>query len=104
VNAIEITLEMAVKVWWSYVWRAFVLLVPVMIVAMILMFSIFPFPTPGHAGAPLQPAQIPALMRKLSLVWLFMMSLSVLLHILAVKWMLKTRWSDFRLVAVPPGE
>jgi hypothetical protein len=77
-----------------------VLLVPLMIVWFILILWLSPFPRFGQHAAPLQPDKIQAMMARMSLIWLFMMALSIFIHIQAIRWMLRPRWSDFRLAAV----
>lgn len=34
-------------------------------------------------------------------LWLTMIGGGLLMQLLAIKWVLKTKWSDFRLIAVP---
>lgn len=97
---IEITYGRALKVWWSYLWRAFVLFMPASLLILPLMFWIVPFPTLGQPTPQIEPAQLPAMMGKMFLVWLVIMALSVLLQVQAMRWMLKTRWREFRLKAV----
>jgi hypothetical protein len=100
VNGTDVTYGKALKIWWSYAWRTFVLLVPVMVISMIIMFSIMPFPKPGQPAAMLRPDQDPGLMGKMSGLWILMMTLNILAQVQAMRWMLKTKWSDFRLQAV----
>lgn len=76
------------------------LFIPASLLMLPLMFWIIPFPTPGQPTPQIQPAQLPAMMGKMFLVWLVMMALSVLLQVQAMRWMLKTQWRDFRLKAV----
>jgi hypothetical protein len=51
-SATDVTFGRALKIWWSFVWRATVLMLPVIIVAMVIAVSILPFPKAG------QPADI----------------------------------------------
>lgn len=97
---IEITLGRGFKIWWSYVWRVFVLLMPVMVLVIPLLLWVIPFPTPGQPTPQISPAQLPAMMGKMFGVWLVMMALNILLQVQAMRWMLKTQWRDFRLKAV----
>ena len=43
------------------------------------------------------------MMSKMFGLWLFMMVLYIGAQVQAVRWMLKTKWSDFRLQAVSDG-
>lgn len=94
---VSITSGRAFKIWWSYLWRAFVLFIPASVLILPLMFWILPFPTLGQPTPQIQPAQLPAMMGKMFGVWLDMMVLNVLLQVQAMRWMLKTQWRDFRL-------
>ncbi len=93
---IEITLPRALKIWWSFVWRAWVLLIPLMMVFIPVMKFIQPF----QAGVPMNPANMPGFMGKFFLIWYVMMVGGILLQVVAIKWMIKTKWSDFELVAL----
>jgi hypothetical protein len=95
-QTVEITFARAVKVWWSFVWRSAVLGIPVAFVALPLMFFVFPHPPPGGR---LSPADFQSLAGKFFFVWLIIMVASILVHIQAMRWMLRTKWSDFRLTA-----
>jgi hypothetical protein len=97
---IEVTFGRALKIWWSFLWRATVLMIPVMVVAMIISIAIFPFPKPGQPAATLQPDQLPAMMGKAFFLWLFMMSFNIAMQVQAIRWMLKTKWRGFRLQVV----
>jgi hypothetical protein len=99
---INITFGRALKIWWSYVWRAVILLIPILVITMIIAVSLFPFPKSGDVTL-LRPDQIPGFIGKGFVLWLFMMALNIVVQVLAMRWMLKTRWSDFRLQAVSDG-
>jgi hypothetical protein len=94
-----VTYGRALKIWWSYIWRAIVLMIPVMMVAMIITVWFFPFPKPGDATV-VRPDQIPGLMGKAFVLWLFLMVLNIAAQVQAIRWMLKTKWSNFRLQVV----
>jgi len=100
---IQVTYGRALKIWWSYLWRAFVLLIPVSILVLPLMLWVIPFPKPGHPTPQMQPNQIAPMLGKMFLIWLLMMALNVLLQVQAMRWMLKTTWRDFRLKVVSGG-
>jgi uncharacterized membrane protein len=100
VNGIDVTFGRAMKIWWSYVWRAILLMLPVMIVAMVIAISILPFPKAGQPVPTFRPEQIPGMTSKMFGLWLFMMVFYIAAQVQAMRWMLKTKWSDFRLQAV----
>jgi len=95
----EITFLRAIKIWWSFVWRAWILSLALMIVLFPLMFWLLPIPKPGEP-----PAQLPGFFGKFFVIWIVMMVGMVSLHAFSIRWMLKTKWSDFKLVAVPPED
>lgn len=94
---IQVTYPRAIKIWWSFAWRSFVLLTPAMFAMAIAMFLVFPFPKPGE---PISPDQAPAFALRGFAIWIVAMAANVLLQVQAMRWMLKTRWSDFRLQAI----
>jgi hypothetical protein len=99
-TTVDITFARALKIWWSYVWRVAVLWIPLGFALAFSMFLVLPHPRPGQPF-PLTPAQIPGFMGRISILWLVMMALAVTVQTFAMRWMLKTRWSDFRLMPVP---
>ena len=100
-NQLDITFGRALKVWWSYAWRASVLWIPVGFAMAISMFWIVPFPRPGQ---PWTPSQVSAWMANGFLIWIVVMAVAIVVQTIAMRWMLKTRWSDFRLVALSGDE
>ena len=95
--SVEITFSRALKIWWSYTWRAFVLLIPLIVVLDIAMYFVMPFPRPGQ---PFNPDRVSTMMRFGMLIWVPGMIASLALQAQAMRWTLKTRWSGFRLQAV----
>lgn len=100
----EITFLRSIKVWWSFAWRAWILMFPVAMLVMPIMFFIMPFPKPGEPPKPMDPNSIPGFAGKFFLIWVLMMGGMVVMQSLAMKWLLKTKWSDFKLVIVPNDE
>jgi hypothetical protein len=47
-NSTEFTYGRALEISWGYVWRSFVLVVPVIAISLMAMFSIAPFPGSGY--------------------------------------------------------
>jgi hypothetical protein len=96
----SVTYGQALRIWWSYLWRLFVLVIPVMIITMIVVLIIMPFPNPGETPPVVRPDQIPGMMAKMTVLWIFMMALNILGQVQAMRWMLKTRWTGFRLQVI----
>jgi hypothetical protein len=103
VDGTDVTFGRALKIWWSFVWRAILLMIPIMIVSMVVMVSIFPFPKQGQPAPVLRPDQIAGMTGKMFGLWLFMMVFQIAAQVQAVRWMLKTKWSNFRLQVVFNG-
>lgn len=87
----------AFKVWWSYFWRAFVLGILVSVVLVPLMIMMMPHVAHGER---LDPGQMHSALARFALLWPLIIVVNVLLQVQAMRWMLKTRWSDFRLAAM----
>jgi hypothetical protein len=102
---VEVTFQRAFKVWWSYTWRAWVLWVPVFVViaAAIQLSGV----TPHNQGSPRvmpSPEKLRHDMKLVLEVWpVLIVGLSIV-QTFAMRWCLKTPWSDFRLVAVAPDQ
>jgi hypothetical protein len=96
----SVTYGQALRIWWSYLWRVFVLLVPVMVITMIALLIIMPFPKPGEPPQAMRPDQIPGMLAKMTVLWIFMMTLNILGQVQAMRWMLKTKWTGFRLQVI----
>lgn len=97
-ESIELTWFRALKVWWSYSWRAMVLTLIVMVplelvVVAFIRTSMQPGTTDGQA---LRMAGI------MAVVWPVLMAAIVAVQVQAMRWMLnKARWSDFRVSLLP---
>jgi hypothetical protein len=96
-NEMTITFGRALKIWWSVMWRGFVLMIPVSIALMIVGFAMFPTGTLLRADS-FSPLEMMGILGRMSLLWTIA---SVVVQVLAIKWALKTRWSDFHLVPQP---
>jgi hypothetical protein len=99
-DTIDVTYGKATKIWWSYCWRACILMLPVMLLVSVVAFAMLPFPKPGQTAV-FAPEDMPSLAGKMGIVWIFLMALNIFLQVQAMKWMLKTKWQDFQLHAVP---
>lgn len=95
-NQIELSLVQTLKILWSFLWRVWVLMMPLMILMAVVFPLIIQFPKPGEPPHPPDIKQIPILF----LVWVIMMAIFLVLQLFALRWALKTKWSDFRIVAV----
>lgn len=100
----EVTFTRAIKVWWSFAWRVWILSLPMMALIAPLMFWLLPTHKLGEPPSMLPPDQVPFFFVKFSLVWIVMAVGTIGVHVAAVRWGLKVKWSDFRLVAVSTEE
>ena len=98
---VEITWQRALKVWWSYSWRGFVLMLVVMIPLDIITFSVVlsHMPKPGTTADPTETMKA---VRAMAILWPIFMVAIIAAQTLAMRWMLRgARWSDFRLAILP---
>ncbi len=106
------TLMQAFKVWWSYSWRASILLIPLGIIMVIwsVIGVVSALGDLSQSGQDLSSMNLSNL-SVAQLMHLFSggVTLSVLslvltaaIQVFAMRWALNSRWSDFRLKAVPP--
>ncbi|HET9105653.1 MAG TPA: hypothetical protein VFN79_00515 [Steroidobacteraceae bacterium] len=104
------TLTQAFKVWWSYSWRASLLVIPLGIImtawSLIGLFSTVEHLTLSGQGlsglANMNIDQLTRLMGGGATLWILSMVLTAVIQVFAMRWTLNSRWSDFRLKAVPP--
>ena len=99
-NPVDITWGRALKVWWSYSWRALVLTLLVMIPLEIIIFALFLRNLPKASSDPADAMRVAGTM---AILWPVMMAALLALQVQAMRWMLKAaRWSDFRVAVLPP--
>ncbi|MGH8290212.1 MAG: hypothetical protein ACREV7_14500 [Steroidobacteraceae bacterium] len=104
------TLMQAFKVWWSYSWRASILVIPLAIImtAWSLAGLIATLENMMQSGQSLQSLGTMNMEKLLGLVsggttlFILSMVLTAVIQVFAMRWTLNSRWSDFRLKAVPP--
>jgi hypothetical protein len=99
---IELSFVQALKFLWSVVWRTWLLMIPLWAVAMGAMVWMIPFPKPGEPPMPPDLSKLPAMFG----LWLVLMIGYLVILALALRWALKAKWSDFRIIAVatmPPA-
>lgn len=105
------TLMQAFKVWWSYSWRASLLVIPLAIFmtawSLIGLFSSLggSLSPQGLSNLNVSNLNVEELTRLLSggvTMWVVSMVLTAAIQVFAMRWTLNSRWSDFRLKAVPP--
>jgi hypothetical protein len=97
---VEITWVRALKIWWSWAWRAWVLSLLVMVPIEIIFgaFMISHMPKSGSND----PAQVIQLMAPMMILWPILMVAVVALQAQAMRWALnRAQWSDFRVAVVP---
>jgi len=56
---VEITFLRSLKIWWGFMWRAWVLTMPLAAVIAPMMFFLMPFPKPGEPPKTMDPSSIP---------------------------------------------
>lgn len=95
-NPIELSVGQALKVFWSFLWRGWVLAVPVAIVYGILQFLFSPAQNVPSGVVTLDPTK--AYLTLVSMVGAFIAGIVV--QALAMRWALKAKWSDFRITTV----
>jgi hypothetical protein len=99
---VDVTLVRALRIWWSFCWRAmvlsFLMLFPLEAIAMFFVFSHMPPP-----GQKMSPQDAMRMSSTMMVVWPFMMAAIVGTQVVAMRWMLRSaRWADFRLALLPP--
>lgn len=96
---IKMTYGIVIKVWWSYTWRAIILGW-----AMFLVFGIIVATTGILARTTPRPPPSPEMLRHqlrvVALIWPTFIVVGSVLGVLAMRWTLATRWSNFRLEAI----
>ncbi len=101
------TLMQAFKVWWSYSWRASILVIPlwIIITAWSLIGMVSALQNMQLSGQGLEGLNIGQLTRLASggmTLSILSLALTAAIQVFAMRWTLNSRWSDFRLKAVPP--
>ncbi len=99
-KAVKLTFLRALKFWWSFTWRTLVMSFPIYVIGMYRIFIwIAPFPTRANPQphASLSTLHSPHFLAVLGPV---VTIVSIVIQIVAIRWALATRWSDFRLQAV----
>lgn len=101
------TLMQAFKVWWSYSWRASILVIPLWTIATVwslmgLVSTVQDMQLSGRGLDSLNIGQVSRLLSGGLSVSILFMVLTAAIQVYAMRWTLNSRWSDFRLKAVPP--
>ncbi len=101
------TLMQAFKVWWSYSWRASILIIPLWTIIFVwsLLGVVSTVENMMASGQSLENLNVVQLSRLLSggmTMTILSIVLTGLIQVYAMRWTLNSRWSDFRLKAVPP--
>jgi hypothetical protein len=103
------TLMQAFKVWWSYSWRASLLVIPLWTIitvwSLVGIWSVLQ--NMLASGQSLESMNIGQLSRLASggfTLSILSMVLTGAIQVFAMRWTLNSRWSDFRLKAVPPDD
>ena len=101
------TLMQAFKVWWSYSWRASILVIPLGIIMTAwslagLVSAVEPMLQSGQSLSNLNIDQLLGLVSGGTGLFVLSVVLTGVIQVFAMRWALNSRWSDFRLKAVPP--
>jgi len=101
------TLMQAFKVWWSYSWRASLLVIPLWIVITLwalvgLWSAVQNVQLSGQSLENMNVGQLAGLLSGGFSLSILSMVLTAAIQVFAMRWTLNSRWSDFRLKAVPP--
>jgi hypothetical protein len=104
------TLMQAFKVWWSYSWRASILVIPLGIIGLFSALGDASLSGASLSGQSLSNLNISSLnVNQLThllsggvTLWVISLLLTAAIQVFAMRWTLNSRWSDFRLKAVPP--
>lgn len=101
------TLTQAFKVWWSYSWRASILIIPLWFIMAVwsiigLWSSMENMELSGKGLDSLSIGQVSRLLSGGMTVSVLFMVLTAAIQVFAMRWTLNSRWSDFRLKVVPP--
>ena len=101
------TLIQAFKVWWSYSWRASILIIPLWFIMAIwsivgIWSSLQSMELSGKGLDSMSIGQLTGLVSGGLTMSIVFMALTAAIQVFAMRWTLNSRWSDFRLKAVPP--
>jgi hypothetical protein len=97
----------AFKVWWSYSWRASILVIPLGIIMtawslMGLVSTLEHMMESGRSLSNLNVDQLLGLVSGGTTLFVVSIVLTGVIQVFAMRWALNSRWSDFRLKAVLP--
>lgn len=107
------TFMQALKVWWSYSWRASILVIPLWTISTVwsVMGIVSAAKGMQFPGCNLENLDVGRLVSQLSRLFSGGLGLSILFMVLttaaqvfAMRWTLNSRWSDFQLKVAPPDE
>lgn len=83
----EIGFKAASRIWFGFMWRSFVLTMPVMLAVEATSWALMPHLSPGE---PLRRRQFEAFIEQGVLIWIPFMFVSIVLQIQALKWTLNS--------------
>ncbi len=100
---VELTMTRSLKVFWSFIWRTWVFIIPVSI-AIVILTALAIFLTGGFTAmrtGKMDPNSLGGMgLGLMALVYLVFIPAMFAVQTYAMKLALGVRWSDFRLVAV----
>jgi hypothetical protein len=99
-TSIDITLNRAFRVWWSYAWRKLLLSLFLIVPLQILVITwIVPQVRAAGGAHALGGAPLHALLERVWLVCPFVIAGAILIETSAMRWMLRrARWAEFELL------
>lgn len=97
---VEITFERGLRIWWSYTWRALVLLFPVLFLGVMLGLPGTYSPDAANTAAAAAAADPMAEPTVNPFLMMLFLAVNLVMQVQALRWTLKTRWRDFHLQAV----
>ena len=84
---VDIGFKTATRIWFSFMWRSFVLTMPVMLVVEIAAWTLMPHLRPGE---PMSAHQFRDFVEREALIWTPFLFISIVLQIQALKWTLNS--------------
>jgi hypothetical protein len=97
---VELTYMRALKVWWSFLWRTWLMMIPITFGVVVLMLVVLWLTGGFEAFRHPEAGKAPFGLGVMALMYLVIFPTMLLLQAFTMKLALKVKWSDFQLVAV----
>lgn len=95
----KITVLRATKIWWGYIWRSWLLMLPVAVLVPLTLNFFGMVPTAGQPA--MNPDAIPFFAAKATILWILSAIGMCAGQVVAIRWLMKTKWSDFKIALIP---